>query len=216
MRCMFQLPKGWRVSSGGCCTCSSWGRSLLNAGRQLLLSRRPGRQLVLSRQPGVDFFFQIRIYEFGKLVAEHLQVGLRIRRAVMLQSIHVHGVERLEVVDRDSLGALPSPTLVGRDFVHQLVQLTFDLPRSSPEEFKLSGLARPESGCPEPHRVSGLVGASVLVVRLTQGVYCAAHVLAYIGVRFCHPAAQVSSVPVHISYVVRQSGRSSEDHLQRR
>jgi hypothetical protein len=66
---MFQLPKGWRVSSGGCCTCSSWGRSLSDAGRQLLLCRRPG----------VDFLFQIRIYELGKFVAEHLQVGLGIR-----------------------------------------------------------------------------------------------------------------------------------------
>jgi hypothetical protein len=138
MRCMFQLPKGWRVSSGGCCTCSSWGRSLLNAGRQLLPRRRPGD----------DFFFQIRIYEFGKFVAEHLQVGLGIRRAVMLQRIYVHGVERLEAVDRDSLGALPSPTVVGRDFVHQLVQLTFDLPWSSPVQYKLPGLARPESGRP--------------------------------------------------------------------
>jgi hypothetical protein len=127
MCCMFQLPKGWRVSSGSCCTCRSWGRSLLDASRPLLLCRRPG----------VDSFFQVCINEFGKFVAEHLQVGLRIRRAVMLQSIYVHGVKGLEAVDQDSLRALPSPTVVGRDFVHQFVQLAFDLPRSSPVQCKL-------------------------------------------------------------------------------
>jgi hypothetical protein len=70
---MFELPKGWWVSSGGCCTCSSWGRSLWNAGQQLLMGRRSGG----------DFFFQIGINEFSKLVAKHLQVGLGIRWAVM-------------------------------------------------------------------------------------------------------------------------------------
>jgi hypothetical protein len=105
---MFQLPKGWRVSSGGCCTCSSWGQSLSNAGRQLLL----------GWPPGVDFFFQIRIYEFGKLVAEHLQVGLEIWWAVMLQRSYLHGVEWLEAVNRDSLRALPSPTVAWRYFLH--------------------------------------------------------------------------------------------------
>jgi hypothetical protein len=135
---MFQLPKWWRVSNSGCCTCSSWGRSLSDAGRQLLP----------CWQPGVDFFFQIRIYEFGKFVAEHFQVDLGIRRAVMLQRIYLHGVERLEAVDQDSLGALPSPTVVRRDFLRQLVQLTFDLPWSSPVHCKLPVLARPESGRP--------------------------------------------------------------------
>jgi hypothetical protein len=61
----------------------------------------------------------------------------------MLQSIYVHGVEQLEAVNQDSLGALPSPTVAWRDFIHQLVQLMFDLPRSSPVQCELPGLARP-------------------------------------------------------------------------
>jgi hypothetical protein len=92
MCCMFQLPKGRWVSGGGCCACCAccgWGRSLAGASR--LLSR--------GWRPGVDFFFQIGINEFCKFITEHLQVGFRIRRAVMLQSIYVHGVKGLERVD---------------------------------------------------------------------------------------------------------------------
>jgi hypothetical protein len=145
---MFQLPKGWWVSSGGCRTCCSWGRSLLNAGRQLLL----------GRQPGVDFFFQIRINEFGKLVAKHLRVGLGIRWAVIFKSVHVHGVEWLEAVNQDSLRALSGPTVMRYKFV----QLLLDLPRSSPVQCKLPGLARPKPGRPQPHRLCGPIGAPVL------------------------------------------------------
>jgi hypothetical protein len=78
MCCMFQLPKGGWVSGGCCCACCGLGRSLSDASRPLLLSWRPG----------IDFFIQIAINEFRKFIAEHLQVGLRIRRAVMLQSIY--------------------------------------------------------------------------------------------------------------------------------
>jgi hypothetical protein len=131
----------------------------------------------------------------------------------MLQSIYVHGVKGLEAVDRDSLRALPCPAVVGPDFVHQFVQLTFDLPRSGLVQRELPGLVRPESGRPQPHRLGGLVCLSVLVIRLALPVYHAAHILAYIGMRFCHPAAQVGSVFVHVSCVFGQSGRSSEDHL---
>jgi hypothetical protein len=83
MCCMFQLPKGRWVSGGCCCT---WGRSLSDASRQLLL----------SWWPGVDFFIQIAINEFSKFIAEHFQVGLGIRWAVVLKSIYVHGVKGLE------------------------------------------------------------------------------------------------------------------------
>jgi hypothetical protein len=41
-----------------------------------------GPQLLLGQRVGVNFFFQICINEFGKLIAEHLQVGLGIRWAV--------------------------------------------------------------------------------------------------------------------------------------
>jgi hypothetical protein len=90
MCCMFQLPKGRWVSGGGCCT---WGRSLMNASRQVLLGWRPG----------VDFFIQIAINELSKFVAEHFQVGFGIRWAVMLKSVHLHCVKGLEAIDRDSL-----------------------------------------------------------------------------------------------------------------
>jgi hypothetical protein len=136
------------------------------------------RPLLLSWRPGVNFFFQIGINEFCKFIAEHLQVGLRIRRAVMLHSIYVQGVEGLKAVDRDSLRALPCPTVVGTDFLHQFVQLTFDLPRSGPGQCELPGLTRPESGHPQPHRLGRLVGLSVLVIRLALLVYRAAHILA--------------------------------------
>jgi hypothetical protein len=85
------------------------------------------RPLMLSWRPGVDFFFQIAINEFCKFIAEHLQVGLRIRQALMLQSIYVHGVKGLEAVDRDSLRALPCPTVVGRVFIHQFVLLKYQI-----------------------------------------------------------------------------------------
>jgi hypothetical protein len=121
-------------------------------------------------------------------------------------------VKWFEAVDRDSLRALLCPTVVGRDFVHQFVQLTFDLPRSGPVQCKLPGLARPESGRPQTHRLGRLLGASVLVIRLVLPVYRAVPVLAYIGMRLCHPAAQVGSVFLHVSCVFWQSGRSSKDH----
>jgi hypothetical protein len=131
----------------------------------------------------------------------------------MLQSIYLHGVKGLEAVNRDSLRALPCPAVVGRDFVHQFVQLTFELPRSGSVQCKLSGLARPKSGRPHSYRLGGLVGSSVLVIRLWLPVYRAAHILAYIGVRLCHPAAQVGSIFLHVSCVFGQSGMSSEEHL---
>jgi hypothetical protein len=87
---MFQLPKGRRVSGGGCCT---RGRSLSNASRQVLL----------GWGPGVDFFIQITINEFPKFVAEHFQVGFGIRWAVVLKSIYVHWVKGLKAIDQDSL-----------------------------------------------------------------------------------------------------------------
>jgi hypothetical protein len=43
-----------------------------------------------------------------------------------------------------------------------------------------------------------MIDVPVLVIRLTLAVYCAAHVPVYIGVGFCHPAAQVGSLFVHI------------------
>jgi hypothetical protein len=134
MCCMFQLPKGRSDAS---------------------------RQLLLSWRPGVDFFIQIAINELSKFVAEHFQVGLGIRWAVVLKSIYVHGVKGLEAVDRDSLRALPRPAVVERDFIHQFVQLTFYLPRSSPVQRELPGLARPESGRPQPLRLGGLVRRSL-------------------------------------------------------
>jgi hypothetical protein len=90
MCCMFQLPKRRWVSGGGRRT---RGRSLMNASRQLLRGWRPG----------VDFFIQIAINELSEFVAEHFQVGFGIRWTVMLQSIYVHGVERLEAVNGYSL-----------------------------------------------------------------------------------------------------------------
>jgi hypothetical protein len=71
---------------------------------------RPGAELD-ERQPasvaglaaGVDFFIQIAINELSEFVAEHFQVGFGIRWTVMLQSIYVHGVKRLEAINQYSL-----------------------------------------------------------------------------------------------------------------
>jgi hypothetical protein len=51
-----------------------------------------------------------------------------------------------------------------------------DLPWSRPVQRKLSGLALPEPGRPEPYRLGGLVRLPILVVCLALAVYCASHI----------------------------------------
>jgi hypothetical protein len=139
----------------------SWSRS----------SRWQHHSRLLLRLSGLDWEQSQSLSLFAKYLTRSQPTGQWTGSAVMLKSVYVHGVKGLEAVNRDSLQALPSPAVVGHNFIHQFVQLTFDLPLSGPVQRKLPGLAPPESGRPQPHRLGGLVRSSVLVVSLAFPIF---------------------------------------------